>query len=126
MNAYKFRLLRHFVSSLETTDADTQSAILEAMDVIEDGDDASDSGKPIADAEDTAGAEIQWATLHDKLKAFAGDENAEDMQVLLRNSAGDTYLFFKKGKVDFVATASDDKEVESNEPKSKFLGKEGY
>jgi hypothetical protein len=123
MNACKFSLLRSFVSKLETTDTDTQSAILEAMDVIEDGDEASDGGKPIADAEDAAGAEIQWATLHDSLKALAGDGEASDMQVILRNSADDTYLFFKNGKVDFVATSSDEEEAE--DPKSKFLGK-GY
>jgi hypothetical protein len=35
-------------------------------------------------------------------------------------------LFFKKGKVDFVATASVEEEAEAGEPKSKFLGKEGY
>jgi hypothetical protein len=123
MNTYGFSLLRNFVSKLDTIDTDTQSAILEAIDVIEDGDDASGGGKPIADAEDTADVETSWDALHDKLKALAGDDDASDMQVILRNSAGDTYLFFKKGKVDFVATASGGEEPEAGNLKSKFLGK---
>jgi hypothetical protein len=118
MNAYRFSLLRSFVSSLETTDADTQSTILEAMDVIEESDDVSDSGKPVVDAE------TSWDALHSSLKGLAGDGEADDMQVLLRNSAGDTYLFFKKGnKVEFVATASGEEEPEAGNLKSKFLGK---
>jgi hypothetical protein len=129
MNTYKFNLLRNFVSEVKTANDGMQAmqnAILEAIDVIEDGDEALGDSKPIADAEDTAGVEIQWATLQDSLKALAGDGEAEDMQVILRNNSGDTYLFFKKGKVDFVATASGEEKAEANEPKSKFLGKEGY
>jgi hypothetical protein len=62
-------------------------------------------------------------TLHDKLKSLAVDGEAADMQVILRNSMGDTYLFFKKGKVEFVATASGGEEPEAGNLKSKFLGK---
>jgi len=132
MDDYKFKLLCNFISTLEMTNADVQNAILEAINVIEDSDEASDSDgePPITDAEDTVGIEIQWAVLHDKLKTYIGDEKAGDMQVILRNGTGDTYLIFKKSnKVEFVKNASGNKESEIGKPKeegSKFLGKQSY
>jgi len=64
MDDYKFKLLCNFISTLEMTNADVQNAILEAINVIEDSDEASDSDgePPITDAEDTVGIEISLAS----------------------------------------------------------------
>jgi len=140
MNTDKINLLRAFVSSLETDDAGTQNAILEALDAFEDSEDASDGdenplasdpngGKPATHQNDIAGVEIHWEVLLDSLKALVEDEEASEMQVTLRNSMGDTYYIFKKNKVGFVTNASGDVKSETDEPEkegSKFLGKQSH
>jgi len=138
MDKDKLNLFRDFVASLETTDADAQSAILEALDVLEENDGNLPSS-PNNYSPDVL--DIGWETLLDGLKTLVADSNAGNMQIILQNNSGGHYLFFKQNdKIEFVTNVSEMKDLElaqssipinvprreEKEEKSKFLGKASY
>jgi len=133
MNTDKIHLLRDFVSSLETTDADAQDAILEALNALGDSESLDyDGNTPGSPNYEPDVLDIGWETLLEGLNTLVADKNAGDMTVQLRNNSGGHYLFFKTNdKIEFVTNVSNAPDVEEAlktvEPeKSKFLGKAAY
>jgi len=106
----KLNLFRDFVASLETTDEDAQSAILEALDVLEEGGGNTPSS-PNNYSPDVL--DIDWETLLDGLKTLVADSNAGNMQIILQNNSGGHYLFFKTNdKIEFVTNVPEMKDLE--------------